>query len=306
MREITIVSGKGGTGKTSLTAAIASVAEKAVFCDNDVDAADLHLILQPQILEVYRFSSGWKAVIDEMECTNCGICMDHCRFDAIAYNSDGQLVIDPYQCEGCRLCERICPEHAISSSQNNNNQWFVSHTRFGELVHAQMGPGEENSGKLVSQIRKKAMEIAKNTQAEYIINDGPPGIGCATISSISGTDAVLLIIEPTISGFKDAQRLIDLIGIFNIATYAVINKYDLHLALTTIIEDYLKSRKISLLAKIPFDIEMVTSMTQGKTIIEYNPTSPIAIQIRDVWNKIKTSQETTVDATWLTTDSDVK
>lgn len=291
MKEITVLSGKGGTGKTSITAALASVAGKAVFCDNDVDAADLHLIFQPEIREVFPFSSGTKATINTMECTNCGICMDHCRFDAIDYNKEGALVIDPFQCEGCRLCERICPEEAISALENNNNQWFVSTSRFGDFVHAEMGPGEENSGKLVSQIRKKAMEIAKNTQSEYIINDGPPGIGCATISSISGSNAVLVVIEPTISGFNDAQRLVELIGFFNIPTYAVINKYDINLTMTKNIEEYLIFKNIALLAKIPFDVEMVKSMTLGKTIIEYDPTSKISEQIREIWNKVKVSQD---------------
>ena len=145
MKEITILSGKGGTGKTSITAALASVAEKSIFCDNDVDAADLHLIFQPEIFEEYQFSSGWKAQLDPSFCNDCGICIRNCRFDAIHYNSRGDLEINPYQCEGCRLCERTCPVNAISSIHNSNNYWFVSHSRFGELVHAQMGPGEENS-----------------------------------------------------------------------------------------------------------------------------------------------------------------
>ena len=294
MKEITILSGKGGTGKTSITAAIASVAEKTVFCDNDVDAADLHLIFQPEIQEVHPFSSGFKASINTLECTGCGICLDHCHFDAIDYNEEGNLVIDPYQCEGCRLCERTCPENAISSVKGKNNKWFVSTSRFGDFVHAEMGPGEENSGKLVSQIRKKAMEIAQNTQSEYIINDGPPGIGCATISSISGSKAVIVIIEPTLSGLSDAQRLVDLIRTFDIHTYAVINKYDINMNMTHKIERYLNSENIALLAKIPFDVEMVKSMNMGKTIIEYNPASIISGQIHRMWNKVKEDQDVAV------------
>jgi MinD superfamily P-loop ATPase len=287
MKEITILSGKGGTGKTSITAALASVAENAVFCDNDVDAADLHLIFQPEIHEKHKFSGGWKANINTSHCTNCGICIQNCRFNAIHYNKSGDLVINPYQCEGCRLCERICPVNAIKSIQNSNNSWFVSDSRFGKLVHAQMGPGEENSGKLVTQIKKKARELAKENQMEYLINDGPPGIGCATISSLSGTNAVLLVIEPTKSGLHDVQRLVALIETFHIETNALINKYDINPEVVITIEEYLQFKNIQLLAKISFDKEMVEAMTIGKTIVEYNSASMITGQIQQVWNSIK-------------------
>lgn len=289
MTEITILSGKGGTGKTSITAAIASVAEGAVYCDNDVDASDLHLIFKPKVHEKHKFTSGWKARINTSKCTNCEICIEHCRFDAIHYNSYGDLVINPYQCEGCRLCERTCPEHAISSVQNSKNHWFVSNSRFGKLVHAQMGPGEENSGKLVSTVRTKARELAIENKSDYIINDGPPGIGCATISSLSGTNSVLLVIEPTKSGLHDVRRLVELIETFNITTNAVLNKYDINPEIAFAIEEYLQTKHISLLAKIPFDKEMVESMNKGKTIIEYNSASIISSQIKDVWNKIKST-----------------
>ena len=254
-----------------------------------MDAADLHLIFQPEIQEEYKFSSGWKASINTSKCTNCEICIEHCRFDAIHYNYYGDLVINPYQCEGCRLCERTCPEHAISSVQNSKNYWFVSSSRFGELVHAQMGPGEENSGKLVSTIRNKAQEIAKENKLENIINDGPPGIGCPTISSLSGTNSVLLVIEPTKSGLHDAQRLVELIETFNIEINAVLNKCDINSEIAISIEQYLQLKNISLLAKIPFDKEMVEAMTNGKTIVEYNSTSMIAAKIKDVWNEIKSN-----------------
>lgn len=287
MNEITILSGKGGTGKTSITAALASLAKNAVFCDNDVDAADLHLIFQPEIIEEHRFSSGWKASINTYECTNCGSCVQFCRFDAIHHNKNGDLVINPFQCEGCRLCERTCPENAISSILNNNNFWFVSNSRFGKLVHAQMGPGEENSGKLVTQVRKKAMELAQENQSGHVINDGPPGIGCATIASLTGTNQVLLVIEPTKSGLHDAQRLIQLIEQFKISTKAVINKYDINATIARSIEQFLQSKNIPLLAKISFDKEMVEAMIEGKTIIEYNSESTISKQIQEVWNQLK-------------------
>ncbi len=257
MKEITILSGKGGTGKTSITAAIASVAENTVFCDNDVDAADLHLILHPDVREEHIFSSAWIVSIDEDTCDNCGICKDNCRFDAIHYNENGTLEINPFQCEGCRLCERLCPATAISSARSRNNYWYVSDTRLGTLVHAKMGPGEENSGKLVTLVRQRAKEIALDTKAKYVINDGPPGIGCAAISSITGTSAVLLVIEPSKSGLHDIERLIELIDSFKIPAYALINKYTINHDITQQIEHYLKNMKIPLLAKIQFDKQMV-------------------------------------------------
>ncbi len=287
MKEITILSGKGGTGKTSITAAIASVAENAVFCDNDVDAADLHLIFEPEVIEEHTFFSGYVASIDDDKCTSCGICVDYCRFDAIHYKELGGLYINPFQCEGCRLCERVCPVQAISSERNSNNFWYVSNTRMGKLVHAKMGPGEENSGKLVSQVRQRAKEIAKETGADYVINDGPPGIGCAAISSVTGTDAVLLVIEPTHSGLHDAGRVIELIDSFKIPAYALINKYDINREVVSEIETFLEKNNIPLIAKIPFDKQMVESMVKGQTIIEYNPESEITKKIKEVWEVIK-------------------
>ncbi len=286
MKEITILSGKGGAGKTSVAAAIASVAQNAVFCDNDVDAADLHLIFNPEIKETYDFDSGTVAVIDPEICTNCGLCVEHCHFDAIHPNAVEQLEVNPFQCEGCRLCERVCPEHAIESVHNNNNHWYVSETRFGTLVHAKMGPGEENSGKLVTEVRKKAREIAIETGADFIINDGPPGIGCSAIASVTGTDAVLLVIEPTLSGLHDAKRLKTLVDSFNIPIYAVINKFDINEEITNIVESYLFDSKIPLIGRLPFNTKMVESMVHGKTIVEYVPEENISREFYSIWEKI--------------------
>ncbi len=287
MKEITVLSGKGGTGKTSISTALASVASGTIFCDNDVDAANLHLILHPENIETNPFLSGWNVTIDKEKCTGCMECARYCRFDAIHINIKNNLYINSYQCEGCRVCERICPAEAIKSEKKNNNRWYVSDTRFGTLVHASMEPGEENSGKLVTQVRKRAREIAAETGSAYILNDGPPGIGCAAIASISGTDIVLIIIEPTKSGLHDAQRLIKLIRSFHVKTYAVINKHNLNPEMTTEIKKYLKKMNIPVLARIPFDKEMVEAVSEGKAISEYNPDSEITGKIKYIWKMLK-------------------
>jgi len=286
MIEITVLSGKGGTGKTSVTSALGHLAEKAVLCDNDVDAADLFIIMDPQIKEEHRFESGNAVEINQDKCTACGICKNLCRFDAIEYCDGGGLKINPNKCEGCLLCLRQCPVQAITYQSKDNNFWFVSDTRMGTLVHAKMGAGEENSGKLVARIRKRAKEIANEQNADFIINDGPPGIGCPVIASLSGTDKTLLVIEPTKSGLHDVQRLVELINKFKIPAYALINKYDINEDVTNEVEEYLADNNIELLAKLPFDKQMVKSMVNRKTITEYDSESVISQELKKVWKKI--------------------
>jgi MinD superfamily P-loop ATPase len=286
MKEITILSGKGGAGKTIITSALATVAHNAVFCDNDVDAADLHLIFKPEVKKSHTFTSGWKVRIDPLKCMGCGLCMSYCRFNAISPNKKGVLFVNPFQCEGCRLCERMCPEQAITSERSDENYWYISKSRFGWLVHAKLMPGGENSGKLVTQVRNGAKAIAEETNADYIICDGPPGVGCAAISSLSGTQQVLVVIEPSKSGLHDAQRLQSLISSFKIPSVAVINKYNINSDITKVIEDYLISEGIPLLMKIPFDKEVVHAMTEGKSIVEYNPGSEITEKIHLLWKLI--------------------
>ncbi len=278
------MSGKGGAGKTVVTAALASIVSDAVFCDNDVDAPDLHLILNPKIRESHAFESSFVASIDAEACTGCGVCVDYCRFNAIHPTSEGIYRIDPFQCEGCRLCERICPEKAIASKKNSNNFWFLSDTRYGPLVHASMAPGEENSGKLVTHIRKKARQVAQEHGAAWILSDGPPGIGCPAIASLTGTDRVIVVIEPSLSGLQDADRLIQLIKTFEIPAYAVINKSDLSLRITRKVKEYLKIEKIPLLGELFFSEDVVKSVALGKTIPEFMPRSYMSRQfyaIRD-------------------------
>jgi len=287
MKEITVLSGKGGTGKTSITAALASVAKNALICDNDVDASDLHLLLQPQIREENIYSGGWNVQIDSTKCSICETCIEICKFSAINYTKSGQLQINPFQCEGCRLCERVCPDDAITSYRNKNNYWYVSDTRFGTLVHAKLFPGEENSGKLISRIRIRAREIAEENKLHYIINDGPPGIGCTTISSLTGTQTVLLVTEPSKAALHDAKRLVELIAEFSIPAYAVINKFDIDMQQSQAVESYLQDNAVPVITKIAFTEDIIRAMIEGKTITEYKPESKVSLSINQIWNILK-------------------
>ncbi len=286
MKEITIISGKGGTGKTTVTAALASTGNNLVLCDGDVDAADLHLILKPKILETHIFEGAWVATIDQELCKHCGICEKYCRFDAISMDESGMRNIDPFKCEGCRLCERICTSQAISSEKSTNNSWYVSETRAGVMTHAIMGPGEENSGKLVSQVRKKARDLANETGANILLTDGPPGTGCAAISSITGTSAVLMVIEASRSNLHDAQRLVELVHRFDIPLFAIINKFDIHAELSKEIEAFLFKQSIPLLGKIPFDESVVKAMIAGQSVPEYEPDAVFSQIILQVWDQL--------------------
>ncbi len=286
IQEITVLSGKGGTGKTSITAALAAIAQNAVFSDCDVDAADLHLLLAPAVSETHSFSSGSYASIDQDKCNSCGLCMDACRFEAISQPRDGLFVVDRYLCEGCRLCERLCPVDAITSITNNNNRWYVSETRFGPMVHAQMAAGEENSGKLVSTVRQRARAIAKEQSLETIINDGPPGIGCPVIASLTGVQKVLLVVEPSKSGLHDLERVAALCQKFNIPTFAIINKQDLNAEMTQLAEDLLNKLNIPLVGKLNFDEGFVKAMIKGKTIVEYSPESEVTTTLKQAWKTL--------------------
>ena len=282
MRELVIISGKGGTGKTVTTGAFATLAKNKVMADCDVDAADLHLLLQPEIKEEKDFLSGTEAVINKELCNECGLCRELCRFEAISED----YTVNPIACEGCDFCANACPQKAIKMVRNPKGKQFVSNTRYGTFVHAKLGIGEDNSGKLVSSVRKKANEIGKTLNSDWIIIDGSPGIGCPVIASMGGANCALIITEPTMSGLHDADRIIKTAKHFNVPVKLIINKYDLNIEMSDKIEDYCKSNDISLIGKLGFDKIVVEAMVNGKTIIEYAPDSKISHDLCDIWNKI--------------------
>ncbi len=282
MKQIVVISGKGGTGKTVITGAFASLAKSKVMADCDVDAADLHLLLKPRIKERHQFRSGLTAVINKDKCTGCGLCSELCRFNAVEEN----FSIDSISCEGCAFCSYACPVKAIEMKENIAGEWFISDTRFGSLVHAKLGIAEENSGKLVALVRKKAKETAEKINAEYIIIDGSPGIGCAVIASISGVDCALVVTEPSLSGLHDADRVIKVAKYFKIPVKLVVNKYDLNVDMTEKIEEYCRKEGVSVIGKIRFDKDIVRSMVDGKTIIEYS-TGESTERVKAIWERLR-------------------
>jgi len=284
IKQIIVISGKGGTGKTIVTGAFSAMVENKVMADCDVDAADLHLLLNPKIKERHEFRSGKTAVIDKSLCDQCGRCIDVCRFDAI----DQDFIVDPIACEGCAFCSHICPTKAIRMNENLSGEWFVSDTRFGPLVHARLGIAEENSGKLVALVRKQALELAEEKKCDWVIIDGAPGIGCPVIASLSGIDCALVVTEPTLSGLHDADRVIGVARHFGVSTRLVINKFDLNRGMTEKIEGYCKKNDIEMIGKIAFDESIVKAMIGGKTIMEYG-NGKVKKVIERIWRKIQKS-----------------
>ncbi len=282
MREIVIISGKGGTGKTSLTAAFAALSQNSVLCDADVDAADLHLLMQPEVQQRADFMGGSKALIDPDRCTSCGTCIDLCRFGAISR----QFQVDAILCEGCGVCVDFCPVAAIDFPVQRCGEWYISETRFGPMVHARLGIAEENSGKLVSLVRKEARQLAEKRGAELIITDGPPGIGCPVIASIGGATALVIVVEPTVSGIHDMERVVDLAAHFKVPGMVCVNKFDLNVEMTETIEDLARRRNVAVLGRISFDPAFTRSMVEGKTLFEYGEATATRQQVRDIWRQI--------------------
>ncbi|MBW1852391.1 MAG: P-loop NTPase [Deltaproteobacteria bacterium] len=282
MKELVIISGKGGTGKTSLVAAFASLANNKILCDADVDAADLHLLMWPDVRESHDFQGGNTAVINPELCTDCGLCRDLCRWEAISED----FQVDSLECEGCGVCVYFCPEKAIEFPLNTCGEWFVSDTRFGPMVHARLGIAEENSGKLVTLVRTKAKKLAEAKDLDLIITDGPPGVGCPVIASIGGASAVLIVTEPTVSGRHDMERVAQLAAHFNVPAMMCVNKFDLNLEQTAQIEKFAKEKNISVLGRVPFDPIFTKSMVQGQTIFEYDQASETGQAVKSVWEGV--------------------
>lgn len=287
MKELVIISGKGGTGKTSIVAAFAALAKNKVLCDADVDAADLHLITDPRVKEHHNFQAGHTAIIDQDKCTECDLCRNLCRWNAISED----YKVDPIECEGCGVCVYFCPEKAIDFPITTCGEWFISDTRFGPMVHARLGIAEENSGKLVTLVRQEAKKLAEEKGFDLILTDGPPGIGCPVIASMGGATGVLIVTEPTVSGKHDMVRVAQLADHFKVPGMICVNKFDLNLEQTRIIEDVATDKNLFVLGRIPFDPIFTKAMVQGKTLFEYNTNSEAGNAVREIWLKTKEKLE---------------
>ena len=291
MKEIVVISGKGGTGKTTIVACFAALAKNAVLADCDVDAADLHLLLQPDVKQTQDFSGGKLASVITEKCIGCGKCEEVCNFDAAVFNGPANATvertytIDPIACEGCGVCTHFCPVDAIRFKDAVNGQWFISDTRFGPMLYAKLNPAQENSGKLVTLLRKKAKQIATDQRKDLIIVDGSPGIGCPVIASITGADLVLAVTEPTLSARHDLNRIIQLTDHFGIPTAICINKYDINPKVAAEIEKTNSKADVKLLGKIPYDTAAVKAQIAAKTIIEYS-NNRLKDQIASLWKSI--------------------
>ncbi len=292
MKELVVVSGKGGTGKTSIVASFAALAENKVLADCDVDAADLHLVLEPEIEHTENFSGGKQAKIITKHCIGCGLCYNACRFGAIRRGTDLDEVvsvtyqIDPISCDGCGVCVRVCPGGAISFEPAMNGQWFRSRTRHGPMIHAKLGVAQENSGKLVTLVRDQARKLAQQNNLELIIIDGSPGIGCPVIASITAADMVLVVTEPTLSGQHDLERVADLTSHFGIETMVCINKWDINPQITAAIEQLTRKRKIHLAGKIRYDDAVTRALIKKLSVVEYSKNG-VAEDVRKLWAEIE-------------------
>jgi len=289
MKELVVISGKGGTGKTSLVASFAALSKNKVLADCDVDAADLHLVMDPCVRHREPFKGGKKARIVAERCTGCGECERLCRFDAVI--ADGQIDgvdqfrIDPIACEGCGVCTLVCPTDAVEFEEVVNGHWFVSETRHGPMVHARLGIAESNSGKLVSIVREQARGIAVKHGLDLVLIDGPPGIGCPVIASVAGSDLLLAVTEPTLSGLHDFERVRQLAGHFKIKAVICINKCDLNPEITAKIEEHCNETGVEIVGRIPYDNAVTKAQIQKKSVIEYCD-QPISKKIRHMWERV--------------------
>lgn len=285
MKQIVLISGKGGTGKTVLCGSLVTLASKGddvVIADCDVDAPDLHLILAPEIKERHLFNGLPKARIDKKKCTACGKCLEVCRFGAVTEDFE----IDGLSCDGCRFCLYICPAQAITMEENISGEYFVSNTNYGPMIHAQLGVAEENSGKLVAIVRNRARQIAEQSKHQMIIIDGPPGIGCPTISSISGVDLAIIVTEPTVTAIHDLKRALSLTEHFGIMAAVIVNKFDLDEKNTGLIEEFCQEKGIKVLGRVPFDPAFPGSIVAKKPLVDYSRELPARI-LSDIFSRLK-------------------
>ncbi len=293
MKELVVISGKGGTGKTSVTASLAVLAGRSVICDCDVDAADLHLVLTPKIKEEYEFISGHEAIIRQNDCIGCGICRDVCRFNAIQSRQtfQGELLfsVDPIACEGCNVCVVMCPEKAIDFPDCNCGKWFISDTRLGPMVHVRLGVTAENSGKLVSTVRREGRALAEKENFGLMIVDGPPGIGCPVIASVTGASKVLVVTEPTVSGEHDLERVLSLTSHFQIPAAVCVNKWDINPDMTVRIEEKAVNWGAKIVGRIRYDNAVTRAQIQKKAVVEID--APSAEDIRQLWNNLNIKEE---------------
>ena len=285
MKQLVVISGKGGTGKTVIVGSFAALAERPVLADCDVDAADLHLLLRPDVQEEGEFTGPLTPAIDKELCTGCGACVDACVFDALSLGEDDVAALDEVACEGCGLCSRVCPADAVAMRPVVAGKWFVSNTRFGPLVHAKLGVAQENSGKLVTLVRNKAAEIVEQRKAPWLIIDGSPGIGCPVIASLAGADRVLVVTEPTLSGRSDMSRVARLAAYFGIPTLVCVNKWDINEEIAARIEDDCKENGYALVGRIPYDDAVPRSIVEAVPLVEHSD-GPAAQAVRELWKSV--------------------
>lgn len=285
MKELVVISGKGGTGKTSITAALAVLSKKTVVADCDVDAADLHLLLTPSINKTTQFISGHEAAIDSDLCAFCGQCVEFCRFNAVK-EFDDKYCIDSVNCEGCMVCVEMCPLGAIGFLESNCGEWYSSDTDYGPMIHAKLKAGAENSGRLVSLVRQEARKRAEENDLKLVLVDGPPGIGCPVISSITGADYVLIVTEPTISGFHDLERIYKVTKHFKINAMITVNKWDLNKRIYKEIQEFAKVEDIPLVGRIPYSPLFSEAQVQGQTVVQYKFDDPVSYEVRMLWRRI--------------------
>jgi MinD superfamily P-loop ATPase len=282
MKQITVLSGKGGTGKTTIAASFAVLAKNTIIADCDVDAPDLHMLLHPQIMDTMEFKGSKLAVIDEAKCTKCGLCREKCRFDAITES----FQVDPLACEGCGVCTIVCPVNAVTLTERISGHAYISKTKYGLMAHAMLSPSESNSGKLVTLVRQNAKMLAEKEKADFIIIDGSPGIGCPVIASVTGVDVGLVVTEPTMSGIHDLERALQLLKHFNVPPVVCVNMYDINRDNTEEIIRFCEKNGVKAAGKIPFNPIVTEAMVEGKTIPEYASESDVAQEIGAVWKSI--------------------